>query len=190
MLTRSQIRQVFRTARSRARHAERAEVAFALSVGLGLRAKEIASLKWRDVVDERGALRQVLHLKASYTKGAKTRDVFLSSPSVKRVLSDYVERRWLPNPALQQRALLRSQKGGHLTSGSVVRLLKELYRDAGIPNASSHSGRRTLITGLAERGIDLKSISIIAGHASVKTTAVYVESSPVRLAKILGEVSW
>ena len=56
--------------------------------------------------------------------------------------------------------------------------------------ASSHSGRRTLITGLAERGVDLKAIAEIAGHTSIRTTAMYVESNPKRLARILQDVTF
>jgi site-specific recombinase XerC len=44
--------------------------------------------------------------------------------------------------------------------------------------------------GLAERGIDLKAIAEIAGHTSIRTTAMYVEANPKRLARILQEVSW
>lgn len=50
-----------------------------LSYWLGLRAKELASLKVSDVYDAEGEVRQVLHLKAGYTKKAKVRDVYLSS---------------------------------------------------------------------------------------------------------------
>ena len=56
--------------------------------------------------------------------------------------------------------------------------------------ASSQSGPRTLIMRLAERGIDLKSIAQIAGHTSIRTTAMYVESNPTRLARILQDVTW
>ena len=56
--------------------------------------------------------------------------------------------------------------------------------------ASSHSGRRTLITGLAERGVDLKAIAEIAGHTSIRTTAMYVESNPKRLARILQDLTF
>jgi integrase/recombinase XerD len=56
--------------------------------------------------------------------------------------------------------------------------------------ASSHSGRRTLITRLAERGVDLKSIAQIAGHTSIRTTAMYVEANPTRLARILQDVTF
>jgi integrase/recombinase XerD len=72
----------------------------------------------------------------------------------------------------------------------MARFLKALYVDAGIPKASSHSGRRTMITGLAERGIDLKAIAEIAGHTSIRTTAMYVETNPRRLARILQDVRW
>ena len=46
-----------------------------------------------------------------------------------------------------------------MTACSMARFLKALYREAGIAGASSHSGRRTLITRLAERGVDLKAIA-------------------------------
>jgi integrase/recombinase XerD len=161
-----------------------------MSVGLGLRAKELTSLRWSDVYEPTGKVRQVLHLKAAYTKGAKTRDVFLSAPPLRRLLADYAEKHPGYPERFPDRALFASQKRGHMTPSSMARFLKMLYRDAGILGASSHSGRRTLITGLAERGIDLKAIAQIAGHASVKTTAVYVESNPARLARILRDVSW
>ncbi len=70
------------------------------------------------------------------------------------------------------------------------RFIKALYRGARIAGASSHSGRRTLITRLAERGIDLKSIAQIAGYTSIHTTAMYVEANPTRLARILQDVTF
>jgi site-specific recombinase XerD len=43
---------------------------------------------------------------------------------------------------------------------------------------------------IAERGIDLKAIAETAGHSSIRTTAVYIESNPRRLARILQDVTW
>jgi site-specific recombinase XerD len=66
-------------------------------------------------------------------------------------------------------------------------------RQVGLRHAhSSRSprGRRTLITRLAERGIDLKSIAEIAGHTSIRTTTMYIEANPKRLARILQDVTW
>ena len=189
VLSASQVRHVLRVARARSRHAARAEAALAMSLGLGLRAKELTSLKWADVYDAE-CVRPVLHLRAAYTKGGRTRDVFLSSPALRRVLLKYGEGRWLLSARASPAPLFPSQKGGPMTAASMARFLKGLYREAGISNASSHSGRRTLITRLAERGIDLKAIAEIAGHSSIRTTAVYVESNPRRLARILQDVTW
>ena len=190
VLTAAQVKHVMRVARARPRHGARAEAALAMSLGLGLRAKELASLKWGDVYAEDGRVRPVLHLRAAYTKGAKTRDVFASSPSLRRVLEKYGEGRWIVSPAAMQAPLFASQRGGPMTAYSMARFLKALFAEAGIAGASSHSGRRTLITRLAERGVDLKAIAEIAGHASIRTTAMYVESNPRRLARILQDVTW
>jgi integrase/recombinase XerD len=158
-----------------------------MSLGVGLRAKELCSLRWIDVFEREGQVRNVLHLKAAYTKGAKIRDVFLSAPKLRRALEEYHSecRPWDFNTALYP-----SKKGGNLTPTSMARFLKQLYQEAGIPKASSHSGRRTMITQLAEKGIDLKAISALAGHSNVRTTALYVENNPSRLARILQEMTW
>jgi integrase/recombinase XerD len=185
VLSAAQVRHVFRVARGRSRHAARAEAALAMSLGLGLRAKELTSLAWADVYDAEGRVRPVLHLRAAYTKGGRTRDVFMSSPALRRVLATYSEGRWLLGAGASHAPLFPSQKGGPMTPASMARFLKGLYREA-----SSHSGRRTLITRLAERGIDLKAIAEIAGHSSIRTTAVYVEANPRRLARILQDVTW
>ena len=190
VLSSSQVKHVFRVAKARDRHAARAEAALALSIGLGLRAKELASLRWSDVFDADGHVRRVVHLKAAYTKGARTRDVFVSSPALRRVLEKYGERDWLGSARASQAALFASQKGGPMTACSMARFLKAPYAEAGVAGASSHSGRRTLITRLAERGVDLKAIAMIAGHTSIRTTAMYIEANPTRLARILQDVTF
>jgi integrase/recombinase XerD len=77
-----------------------------------------------------------------------------------------------------------------MTPYSMARFLKALYLEAGVVGASSRSGRRTLITRLAERGVDLKAIAQIAGHTSIRTKAMYVEANPTRLARILQDVTF
>jgi integrase/recombinase XerD len=183
-----EIKRVLRLLKSRPKFSARAEVAFHMSFYLGLRAKEIASLRWADLFDDDCRMRDVLHLKAAYTKGARTRDVFLSSPRLRQVLAQFAQR--YPDGRKPDAPLFRSQKGGHLTASSMARFLKQLYVEAGVPKASSHSGRRTFVTGLAERGIDLKAISVLAGHSNIRTTAMYVDNNPIRLARILKDVSW
>jgi len=166
----------------------KAEIALCLSLYLGLRAKEIASLRSGDVYNEHGDVRQVLHLRAAYTKGAKTRNVFLAAPKLRQHLADFGRATGIDKRP--QAPLCRSQKGGTFRAGSMARFLKKLYTEAGLTEASSHTGRRTFITSLAERGIDLKAIAILAGHSNIRTTALYVDASPLKLSRILSDVSW
>ncbi len=112
--------------------------------------------------DDDGRVWPVVHPKAARTpRAVETRDVFVSSPALRRNLQKYGEARWLLSAKRSQAPLFPSQKGGPMRAGSMARFLKALYREAGIAGASSHSGRRTLITGLAERGVDLKAIAEI-----------------------------
>jgi len=183
-----EIRRLLRVAKSRPRLASRAEIALFLSLYLGLRAKEITSLRWGDVFDKEDRLSNVLRLKAAYTKGSKTRDIFLTAPRLRQALVDYGQSysAWRQPDS----PLLKSQHGQALRTGSMVRFIKQLYLEAGLPEASSHTGRRTFITALAERGIDLKSIAVLAGHSNIRTTALYVDASPAKLSRILADVSW
>lgn len=75
--------------------------------------------------------------------------------------------------------VLVSQKGGHLTPGSIVNWFTTLYREAGYLGCSSHSGRRTFITNsarlIAEVGGCLRDVQELAGHSALTTTERYIE---------------
>ena len=53
-----------------------------------------------------------------------------------------------------------------------------LYEGAGLEGASSHSGRRTFLTNLANKGTAIHILKTLAGHRSISTTAAYLYSSP------------
>ena len=62
---------------------------------------------------------------------------------------------------------------------------------ARIEKASSHSGRRTLITDVIHK--QNKSVKIaqkIAGHVSPSTTIIYEEPPPDQIDKALEDVGW
>ncbi|PHS69514.1 MAG: integrase [Methylophaga sp.] len=70
----------------------------------------------------------------------------------------------------------------------MVRVLKNIYINAGFEDASSHSGRRSLLTKLADEGVSAFHIQEIAGHASVLTTQRYIDHNPIVIANILKNV--
>ena len=46
---------------------------------------------------------------------------------------------------------------------------------AGIDGASSHSGRRQIVTQLADRGINARLVQVLAGHKHLSTTQRYID---------------
>lgn len=157
---------------------------------LGLRAKELAALKIGDVLDQRGEIAKTLRLVAAYTKGAVHRDLSLEHPRVIKSLEDYIIYRHGKDGITfnLDAPLFRSEKRLAFTPNGISKLMIQLYDSAGIENASSHTGRRSLITKLSESGVDLFSISKIAGHRSISTTQLYISDNPARLRNILMSV--
>lgn len=65
-----------------------------------------------------------------------------------------------------------------LAANSLADLFRQLYERAGIPGASSHSGRRWFMTELARRRVHPRIIQQRAGHSSLATTQRYIEVTP------------
>jgi len=142
-------------------------------------------LKVKDVY-ENGKVKDTLRLLAGYTKGEKHRDLALSNSEViKAIRAAVVAQEEQYHRINTESPLFRSNRGSSFSANSMRRVLKTIYINAGYPDASSHSGRRSMITRLAEKGIDVNSIRIIAGHSSLQTTQRYIEENPARLANIL-----
>ncbi len=171
-------------------HPERNTAIVILSFYLGLRAKELAALKVGDVLEPGDTLKKVLRLLAGYTKGAVHRDVSLENKAVIKALQDCITaRRNADGLAFSLTApLFRSQKKTAFSANAMSRLLGDIYKNAGFKDASSHSGRRSLITKLAYQGIDLNSVRQIAGHSSIATTQRYIDDNPHKIADILKSI--
>ncbi len=189
VLTEAEFRRVLSIARD-GLHGKRNAALLYCSFSLGLRAKELATLRLRDIVDQKGTLRHEVLLTRENTKGGKQRLIYLANKDARKALTDYLEARSAAEPLrLQADApLFKSGKGGSFSPNTMQMLFKRMYLEAGIPDASSHSGRRTFATSLIEKGVDIKAVSTLMGHSSVGMTARYVEDNPVRLRRICEEV--
>jgi integrase/recombinase XerD len=144
----AQIKEVLRAARREGRYTDRAEIALALSIELGLRAIELATLKWTDVYNSDGTVRQTITVRRAYLKGAESSVELVDAPKLRSLLADYQEKQMVSLNPNWQIPLFRSQRGGHMTAASMARYLTELYRRAGLDDASSLSGRRTHRRGI------------------------------------------
>jgi integrase/recombinase XerD len=65
-----------------------------------------------------------------------------------------------------QRPLFESQKGGHFSANTMCQLFLDIYKAVGLKDASSHSGRRTYITRLANKGVGVRLLAALAGAQS------------------------
>ena len=151
------------------------------SYGLGLRAKEIAKLTIADIATPDFKLLDEICLTRAMTKGEKQRHAYLTNKKTREALIAHLNTLQGMN---QKTALFQSQRKTRFTANSLQKWFAALYQKAGIIGASSHSGRRTFITRLIEQGADIKAVSKLAGHASIVTTAIYVEDNPDRLKRI------
>jgi len=175
-LNEAQLRRVIQYCRSR-RHPVRDETIVLFSFYAGLRAKEIAALTVGDVYDEAGAVRTQFILDAAQSKGGKTRTVYLNQ-RLRRALAEYAAGIRTDDA---QRALFESQKGGHFSANTMCQLFLDIYKAVGLKDASSHSGRRTYITRLANKGVGVRLLAELAGHSHISTTQRYIDVNAEQL---------
>ena len=162
------------------RHAHRNRCFILLTHLAGLRVGEVASLRWLDVMTADGHIKDEVRLLPEMTKGKHARTVFIST-RLRQELQQYADiyRRAAPLDC----PLFYSQKGmrSGFTANSLTQTIAKLYRGAGLDGATSHSGRRTFLTNLANKGTAIHLLRTLAGHRSISTTATYLYSSPTQL---------
>ena len=169
-LNEAQFRKVMQYCKAR-RHVNRDTTIFMVSFYAGLRAKEIAALKLGDVFDADGNVREQFTLERDQTKGSQRRTVYINKRLAK-ALFDYGLDKNLSN---LNRPLFESQKGGHFSPNTMCQLFLDIYKACGFKDASSHSGRRTYITKLANKGVAVRLLAELAGHAHISTTQRYID---------------
>ena len=167
----------------------RNQVLLMISFYLGLRAKEMSSLIVGDLVDRNGDLKEECSLKKHQTKRSKQRRFYLTNEKLKKVLVEYLETKKDRDGNLDlDRPLIESQKRGSFSPNTLQQLFHQMYKCVGI-EASSHSGRRTMATRQADRGVSIRNLQVILGHSSISSTALYISENPKILGKISAEYS-
>ena len=173
VLAPGQLRRV-RTYARRGRYGARNILMVELSFRAGLRACEIAGLTWPMVLRADGRPAPTLNVAGSIAKNGRGRQLPIH-PDLGRAL----RRLHANDGAPREGAVIRSQRGGHMTPRGVVNWFAALYADLRLDGCSSHSGRRTFITQaarlVAKAGGSLRDVQELAGHSALATTERYIE---------------
>ena len=176
-LTDQQYKQVIAFCSTR-KHTLRDQTIVHISFLAGLRAIEIAGLRVGDVYDDVGSVRAQFAITGKQTKGGDTRTIYVSR-KLRRVLEQYhscIEHRSSSDP------LFMTQLGSGFSANTMCQLFLQIYKDCGLKCSSSHSGRRTFITKLANTGINVRLLAALAGHSDISTTQRYIDVNDTQLA--------
>tara|TARA_B100000963_G_C22576561_1_gene648721 strand:+ start:398 stop:865 length:468 start_codon:yes stop_codon:yes gene_type:complete len=149
-----------------------------LSFLSGMRACEIANLRVSNVVGEQNEVLDVIVLDKTQTKGNKRQSVVVSKQLKKEVLRFITK---FPSVLKHKEGFLLKTQKGNFNSQTIQNLFRNLFELANIQQASSHSGRRTYITKLAENAVAVPIIQKLARHSSLSTTQRYIEVSDDKL---------
>jgi integrase/recombinase XerD len=148
-----------------------------LAFGAGLRVGEACALEWRDV----GTSESVIRIRRA--KGGRSRLVMIG-PTLSRAIAAFRDWRTPAGPYVFPG---RGNRGQSLTPAAVRRALRLAVARAGLAawRVTPHSLRHAFATHLVENGTDLRTVQVLLGHASIRSTAIYLHPSMVRLRSVV-----
>ena len=164
-------------------YALRNRAIFLLSVKAGLRAKEIAQLKWGCLLSGDGNINDVIALENRYTKGSSGRIIPINR-DLRAALDAWLVEfkrcyRIDDTQPLEGWNVITTSRSYQTSAQVIVNTMRDWYADLGFVGASSHSGRRTFITNAAKQvfkaGGSLRDVQELAGHKSIAMTQRYIE---------------
>lgn len=179
-LTSKQIDGVVRHINQTSETPERDELMFLLSHLAGMRVGEITKLNIDTAfldAEGRVPLRSDLRLirvLSNTSKGERYREVPMHQ-RIAESLKRFIKR----HPHINYIAFSTRNGGNRLAVDTVTWWFWKLYREAGLHNCSSHSGRRSFATRSARMlnnyGQSLKDLQVLLGHTRLETTQAYIE---------------
>jgi len=171
-LSNDEIRKVLDYVATR-KHSERNRAMIYTIFNTGMRVSEVANLRFKDVVDSEGAVKREIRLSAEDTKTKEARIVFVND-KLHKELTRYVK---LYKPLNTNVKFFYSQKRASdgYSPNTLAQFFHYLFNRAGIAGASSHSGRRSFITNLANTGVGVRVIMGLSGHRALSSVQCYID---------------
>lgn len=161
------------------RNGARNSVIVLLSTKAGLRAKEIAELRWEMLLNPDKTLGDAIHLTDAAAKGRSGRTIPLNK-QLKVALGELIHLQKVKRSFLLGGRVIQTERSDRTSPQAIVNMFSRWYSDLGFVGCSSHSGRRTFVTTAAKKattvGGSLRDVQMLAGHASLQTTQRYIEA--------------
>ena len=139
----------------------------------GMRVGEVATLRYSDVINADGTIKNEIRLIAENTKTNEARTVFVND-KLRKEFEKYIAVYKPANPNVKFFYSQKRESNG-FTPNTLTQFFHYLYKRAGVDGASSHSGRRTFITNLATKGVGVRVLMSLAGHKNISTTQCYID---------------
>lgn len=154
-------------------NALRNRVMFLLTVWAGFRVSEVAGLKICDVRNPDGAIRAEVYLSEDRVKHGHAGVVYLNERLQQELAAYVAGRKWHDEDQALFCTAAKPRKG--FSANTMTQHFHYLYKRAGITGGSSHSGRRTFITTLANKGVSVRLLASLVRHANIATTQRYID---------------
>jgi integrase len=171
------------------RHGLRDQTVFLLSVRAGLRAKEVANLRWAMLLTPEGEVSNEIHLTDNASKGRSGRVIPLNKQLRINLVKLLEVAKQSHQFDLEKSHVITTERSSQTSPQAVVNMFKRWYNDVGLLGCSSHSGRRTFITNAARKistvGGSLRDVQMLAGHSSLAVTQRYIEGDSEARQKIV-----
>lgn len=165
------------------RHPRRNRAISLLSLQAGLRAHEIAHLKWQMVTDAEGSIGNDIRLEDSASKGRSGRVIPISRDLREALIA------WRIEQDPRSECIVSTERSRRTSSQAVINMFARWYEQLGFIGCSSHSGRRTFITNAARKislvGGSLRDVQMLAGHSSLRITQRYIDGEQEAQRKIV-----
>lgn len=159
------------------RHCRRNRTIILLTHYAFLRIGEVAALRYCDVLDVDGNIKEETVLDKTQTKGNKARRIWLNE-KIRLELAAYVKEF---KAKCNTQRLFYTQRSEGFSANTLTHIVNGIYKQAGLADATSHSGRRTGLTNLADKGVGVRVLMELAGHSNMATTQRYIDVRPAML---------
>ena len=178
-LTKQELKRVLDYNGACERHSERNRAMILLTFYCGMRIGEVVSLRIADVINKQGVVLGEIKLSAAQTKGDRARTVYVPTRMQKELKSYIAGLKFRTHADF----LFRTQKSKHFSSNTATQLLRRIFERSGFAGATSHSGRRSFLTNLSEKGVSIRILAALAGHSNLQVTMRYIDAGDDMLKK-------